>query len=286
MNSENEIIDESTNESVNENVNANANASEDTSASVSENVEITGKKVFFLYPTASIKNQVITELAQHEIEVYIAKDHVRLARVLKKYPSSIIYVNIDEPIKEMEWEKWVAGVLTTVPTAKIGIFSSSDNEELKNKYVNKLKVSCGFITLKLDMSKAINKILDVLGVMNAKGRRKYLRASIERESNAVINMPFNGDFINGTVKDVSVVGISCSFEHDPGLKKGVLQRDIQIRLQSMLLKVEAVVFGSRENCGEQIYVFLFTQRIDPEVRVKIRKYIQHNLQTKMDSEIN
>jgi hypothetical protein len=35
----------------------------------------------------------------------------------------------------------------------------------------------------------------------------------------------------------------------------------------------------------KIYVVLFTQRIDPDVRTRIRKYIQQNLQSKMDAEI-
>jgi hypothetical protein len=118
-----------------------------------------------------------------------------------------------------------------------------------------------------------------------KGRRKYLRASTERETTATINMPYDGNFINGVIKDVSVVGISCVFEHDPGLKIKTLYKDIQIRLQSMLLKAEAVVFGSRTEYGNNIYVLLFTQRISPDVRAKIRKYIQQNLQHKMDSDM-
>ncbi|MDR2028510.1 MAG: pilus assembly protein PilZ, partial [Treponema sp.] len=60
---------------------------------------------------------------------------------------------------------------------------------------------------------------------------------------------------------------------------------IQIKLQSMLLKAEGIVFGSRMDGLEKIYVILFTQRIDPDVRVKIRKYIQSNLQAKMDGEL-
>jgi len=253
---------------------------------VNSSVEITGKKVFFLYPTASVKNQIITELAQQEIEVYIAKDHTRLLRALKKFVESIVFINLDEGQSEAEWEKWIATLTNTSPTVKTGIFSSSTNDELKVKYLNKLKVSCGFMTLKVDMSKAATTILEVLASMNVKGRRKYLRALADRETTATINLPFNGEFINGTIKDVSVVGVSCVFEHDPGLKKNALHKDIQIRLQSMLLKVEAVVFGTRMDCGQVIYVLLFTQRIDPDVRVKIRKYIQQNLQTKMDSEIN
>jgi hypothetical protein len=36
---------------------------------------------------------------------------------------------------------------------------------------------------------------------------------------------------------------------------------------------------------EKNYVILFTQRIDPSAKTKIRKYIQSNLQSKMDAEM-
>jgi len=248
--------------------------------------DIVGKKIFFLYPSAALRNQVITELVQQEYEVYTAKDHARLARTLKKYPDSVIYVNIDEGMSEQDWEKWISGIFSSLPDVKIGILSSSSDEELKDKYVNKLNATCGFINLKFDMSKATGTILEALKNVNAKGRRKYIRASTERETMATVNMPYNGEFINGVIKDISVVGVSCIFDEDPGFKKNTLLKDIQIRLQSMLIKVEAVAFGSRLNGDEKHYVLIFTQRIDPDVRVKIRKYIQVNLQNKMDSEIN
>jgi hypothetical protein len=130
----------------------------------------------------------------------------------------------------------------------------------------------------------MEQIFEVLNVYNAKGRRKYLRASTERDSNASLNLPHNGAFLNGAIKDISVVGFACKLDDDPGLKKNELVKDIQIRLQSMLLKVEAVVFGSRNDADGKNYVLLFTQRIDPDIRVKIRKYIQNNLQVKMDGE--
>ena len=256
----------------------------------SENLD--GRKIFFLYPTASIQNQIISELAQQEYEVYAAKDHARLARTLKKFPDSIVFVNIDEQISESEskskseWEKWIANLLTALPDVKIGCFSSSSDEELKNKYINKLHVSCVFMGLKVDMTKVVDQVLEALRVIDAKGRRKYLRASVEREANATMNIPLDGEFLNGTVKDISIVGISCVFEHDPNFKKNSLYKNIQIKLQSVLLKVEAVVFGSRESEGQKVYVLLFTQRVDPETRAKIRRYVQQSLQAKMDHIIN
>ena len=81
------------------------------------------------------------------------------------------------------------------------------------------------------------------------------------------------------------MGLSCAFEIDPVIVKNTLINNIQVKLQSMLLNVEGIVFGSRMDGNSRIYVVLFTQRIDPVVRTKIRRYIQQNLQSKMDNEL-
>jgi len=248
--------------------------------------DITGKKIFFLYPTASIVNQVVFELAQNEYEVYTAKDHGRLARALRKYPDSILYINIDEKMPVNEWEKWIGEQRASSPSVKIGIFYSKNDDEFRDKFIEKNRITCGFFYLRVNMMHTAETILEILNKLDLKGRRKYLRASTERETNAVINIPLRGEFMNGVIKDVSVVGVSCVFDHDPGFQKNTLLKDIQIKLQSMLLKAESVVFGSRDSGGEKIYVLIFTQRIDPDIKIKIRKYVQKSLQTKMDYEIN
>jgi len=248
--------------------------------------DFAGKKIFFLYPTASVKNQIVTELVQHEFEVYVAKDHVKLTQVLKKYTESVVFINIDEKMPAQEWEKWISTILTTEPTVRLGIFSTNNDEEFKEKFTKNNRIKCGYFRLKVDMSKTGEKILELVTAMNVKGRRKYLRATTEREANATINIPSGGEFINGDIRDISVIGVSCVFKNDPGLTKNAHLKDIQIKMQSMLIKVESVVFGSRDDNGQKIYVMLFTQKVDTEVKIKIRKYIQQNMQGKMDSEIN
>jgi len=246
------------------------------------NSEIIGKKVFFLNPSVNMQNQIMAELSQHEYEVYTVKNTAHLTRVLKKYPDSIVYINLDETQKS-ETEKWLDSTASAMPDVLVGIFSSSVDEDLKNKYLHKPNVKCGFINIKFDMTKTTPQIIKVFESMAVKGRRKYLRATTENEETATINMPNeSGEYVNGTIKDISVVGFSCLFETDPGLKKNNLFKNIQIRLHTMLLKAEAVVFGSRNENGKSVYVLLFTNRIDPEVCVKIRKYIQQNLQRKME----
>jgi hypothetical protein len=253
---------------------------------VSVSSEIIGKKVFFVYPTGSVQQQIVTELVQQEFEVYTAKDHSRLAQALKKYPDSVLFINIDEGMAVQNWESWVKSILSALPEIKIGVFSNNTDEESRNKHITDLHVTCGYITSKVDMSRHVKDVLNTLNDINVKGRRKYLRSTIIKENAATINMPHDDVFIKGDIRDISTVGISCSFNIDPGLRKNTLYKNVQIRLQGMLLKVEAVVFGSRSENGTNIYVMLFTQRVDPGVRVKIRKYIQQDLQSKMDGEIN
>jgi hypothetical protein len=246
--------------------------------------EMLGKKIFFLYPSGSITSQVITELVQQEYEVYVSRSHNHLAPALRKYPDSIVFINLDEGMSGVDWGNWIHGLMTSLPKINVGVMSTNNDDEFKNKFINEIKVSCGFLMLKFDMSKSIPIILEILKKADAKGRRKYIRASMEGETTCTINLPRGSDYINGTLKDISVVGFSCVFDTDPDLKKNALVTNIQVRLQTMLLKVEAIVFGTRTAGGQKIYVLLFTQRIDPDIRTRIRKYIQQNLQGKMDHE--
>jgi len=249
------------------------------------NSDIIGKKIFFLYPTNAVQNQIIAELIQQEYEVYIAKDKDKLKKTLRTYPDSIVFININEHMPEAEWDVWITGLMEAPDTkdVSVGIVTPNDEDSIKRKYLMAMKVPCGYTVMGYDLEKATTQIISILQTSGAKGRRKYIRAIIDRgETNATINLPVNGSFINGHLKDISVVGVSCTLDGNPEIPKNTLCKDIQLRLQTNLLKVEGIVFGSRVEEAETIYVILFTQRINPEVRTKIRKYIQQNLQSKMN----
>jgi hypothetical protein len=250
--------------------------------------EVLGKKIFFLYPSVLIQNELAEELIQQEFEVYIIKDHEKLRRILKKYPESIVLVNINDRLPEDDCEAWIRGVMGSSETSKteIGVFSSVAVEELQRKYLNVLKIHCGFITVKSsDIQKAIRQLLEALKTVEAKGMRKYIRATSENEALTAINIPVGGRFVNGTIKDISTMGLSCTFEEDPELEKNTLCQDVQVKLQTMILKLEVIVFGSRNEGDSKIYVLILTQRTDPAVRTKIRKYVQATLQNKIEKEI-
>lgn len=255
--------------------------SENSSAS-----DLVGKKIFFLHPTAVVQNRVITELIQQEYEVYVAKNKDSLKRVLKKYPDSIVLIDVGEKMAEKDWDAWIGGVLTAQETKNvaIGVVTAIEEERVVQKYSG-MKLACGYTLVRFDLEKTITQLVTVLQNVNAKGRRKYIRATTENEVNTTVNLPMFGGYINGHIKDISVVGISCTLDTSPEISKNTLFRDIQLKLQSTLLNVEGIIFGSRMEGHEKIYVILFTQRIDPDIRTRIRKYIQQILQSKMDFEL-
>ncbi|MDR1307388.1 MAG: PilZ domain-containing protein [Treponema sp.] len=252
-----------------------------------DNTGLPGKKIFFIHPSAFVQNNIITELIQQEYEVYAVKDEVKLQKLLRTYPDSIVFASIDEALPADKWEGWIRSVMEdeASKTVSIGILSNTNNEEARRFYLNTIKVSCGFTSVKMDKNRVVAVMADMLKMTGAKGRRKHLRADTRGETGITINVPYDGGFINGGIRDISVVGLSCVFEQDPELEKNSLFPDIQIKLQSVLLKTEGIVFGFRMDGSDKVYVFVFTPKTDPAVHVKIRSYIQKNLQSRIDAEL-
>jgi hypothetical protein len=252
-----------------------------------ENTPLLGKKIFFVHPSPFVQNEIIAEIVQHEHEIYVIKDEEKLKKILKNHPDSIVFSSIDETLSSSKWETWIRSVMgdEATKTVGMGILSNTNNEEARKLYVNTLQVTCGFVPVKLEKNKVIQTLLDILKAANAKGRRKYIRADTRGETMTTINIPNNSEFITGEIRDISVVGLSCVFSQDPILAKNSLLHDMQIKLQSVLVKAEGIVFGSRMEEADKVYVIVFTQKLDSSARTKIRAYVQKNLQSKMDAEL-
>jgi hypothetical protein len=253
----------------------------------SDNSGSFGKKIFFLYPSAFVQNQVIAELAQDEFEVYVLKDEAKLRQAVEIYPNSIVFASINETMREEAWDKFVRTIMGDPKndSVKVGVIASVNNEEIKKRYLEQYRVQCGFTVIRSDFTEAVKELINILNGVDAKGRRKFIRIIMEGDSKTTVNLPMNGTFVNGIIKDISVVGFSCVFEEDQKKKKNGLFGDIQIRLQSQLINAEGIVFGSRMDGDEKCYVILFSKHTDPSVRTKIRKYIQSSLQHNMEKEL-
>ena len=251
------------------------------------NTTIQGKKIFFLYPSAFVQNTIIEPLVQQEFEIYLVKDELKLQGILRKYPDSIVFACIDEVLSPDEWETWIRQVMgiKAAKDVKLGVLSNTNDDHSRELYLDTLKVPCGFIPVKLDKDKAIKTLLDTLAAVEAKGRRKYVRTNTRGDTLTTINLPIGDNYITGEIWDISVVGLSCTFPNETKLEKNAVFHNIQIKLHSMLLKVEGIVFGSRIEESETVYVILFSSKTDATIKTKIRTFIQKRIQTQMDEEM-
>jgi len=246
-----------------------------------------GKKVFFLYPPSVVKDEVVARLLEQEYEVYVLRDHVVARRVLRAYPDSIIFVNIDEGLSDKEWEKWIGEVLADPVTAGVGvgIVSYNADEALRQKFLMEVGARCGFVRLKLGTEESLRILSAMLQANEARGRRKYIRANCEGDTLTSINVRHPRGTFTGTIHDVSSVGFSCRLDPDPNFLKSTKLDDIQLKLHGVLLKIEGIVYGYR-NDGGNVYVILFTPRMDSLSRSKVRKFIQISLQADIDKRAN
>ncbi len=244
-----------------------------------------GKKIFFLYPASVIKEELLFRLIEQEYEVYSIGDHQTCIKLLRKYPHSIVYANIDEVLDEHAWEAYLMGIRSTKETegVGIGVCSYNANEDLKKKFLMDVGVDCGFVRLKIGLEESTVILLETLKANEAKGRRKYVRASCDHDTLSSINVKIEEGLVRGRIQNISSVGFACVFDSDPGIKKNTLLQNMQLKLRGTLLQIEAVAFGTRE-AEQKTYVFLFTPRLAPMDKTKIRRYIQASLQTGIELE--
>lgn len=245
-----------------------------------------GKKVFFLYPPSVVKDELISRLLEQEYEVYMLKDVPLLERLLLKYPNSLVFVNIDTGKSEGEWEEWIKKTLSDprMAGAGIGILSYNSDEELQRKYLFDIGIQCGFIKLKLGLEESTRILLATLQANEAKGRRRYVRASCQHDPVSSLNLREGPYSCNGNIIDISVVGFSCILDPDPEFAKNTVLHDIQLKLRASLVKVEAVIFGTRLVDDRTQYVMLLSPKTPQQTRDKIRAYIQGALQTEIEEE--
>lgn len=246
-----------------------------------------GKKVFFLYPPSVIREDVVNRLLEEEFEIYLIKDHAKLRQSLKRYPDSLVFVNIDEGLAEKEWEQWIREIQNDDETAAvgIGILSYNSNDELRRKYLMELGIQCGFVRMKLGVEEGTRILLETLRANEAKGRRKFLRADCGKDTLSTLNVQVDGRSVHGKLRDISVVGLSCIFDTDPGLPKNSLLPDMQLKLRGVLLNTRAIVYGKRTCEDGTVYVILFAQMDDKIGKEKIRRYIQTALQAHIETEM-
>jgi hypothetical protein len=244
-----------------------------------------GRKVIFLHPHSVIVDQLVQTVAALEYEAYLVKDHVGLKRVLAlpDFQNALLFVNIDEELSERDWKDYVRGLRESPATShvQIGILSYNVDAALSGAYLMEIGVQCGFVKLRVGVAESTRIVLATLVATEAKGQRKYVRASCTGILSVGFNAKVGGTVAGGRILDISSVGMACVFDTDPKLKPETALPDTQLKLKGSIAMVGATVAGTRQAGADRVYVVLFAQPLPEGVKERIYRFIRECLQAQM-----
>jgi hypothetical protein len=194
-----------------------------------------------------------------------------------------MFINIDEGLKESEWEAYIREVQGNEKTrnCRLGILSYNTDRELMQKYLIDMSVPCGYIQLKLGLQESTRIILSALDVNEARGRRKYIRASCEDEINATLNYRTDEGTIYGKLLDISSAGVAARINNFGDYPANSLFRNVQLRLRGSLVMLNLILMGKRQG-DRDVWIFLFDPRMTPENKLTIHHFIKESLQRYID----
>lgn len=246
--------------------------------------EAAGRKVFLLNPPSVVGEDLIHAILAAEYELYVVKDPKRALRVFRRFPDSIVFLNIDSEMSEPEWEQYVRRLLDDKIFAdlRVGILSYNSDSGLIEKYLMQIGVQCGFVRLKLGAQESTKIMLRMLEANEARGRRRYVRARTAEDRKVGFNVEVGGHRYEGRILDISSVGMAVRFSEAVSFEPKSSLPGIQLRLRATLVRVDGVLLGRRED-DRSIYVIIFREAADSKARRQIREYIHRSLQDYIDT---
>ncbi|MBN1648939.1 MAG: response regulator [Spirochaetales bacterium] len=243
------------------------------------------KKIFFLYPHEIIHEELIIDLIFNGYECYELHDEKTALKILGKYRESLLFINIDKQLKDLDWEKYITKLLNSEQTQSVlvGILSYNTDPNLRKLYLMKLGVQCGFIQLKASYQKISDTFLKVFEANEAKGRRQAVRAIVEKQEDALFNIKYGNAVYYGKIIDISKAAMACTMEEHPRLEIDDQIGNIQLKLKGVPVQTSGIIKMKRIQNGEFMFIIGFTCQ-KPEIGKKICHFVYRTLSEKVGEE--
>ena len=243
--------------------------------------DIEGKKIFLLRPHSVIRDDMLDQLIMEGYETYTLLDEAKAAKLLAKFPGSFMFINIDEGLKEEEWENYIRTIQKDPQTkgSRLGIMSYNQDHELMRKYLMELSVPCGYIQLKLGIHESTKIILNALDANEARGKRRHIRVDCQDDISSALNYKGDTGIYHGKILDISAAGIAVMFDKIKDFPPNALLEDVQLRLRGGIVMTNMILMGKREN---GVHILLFDPKMTEENKLTIHRYIKLCLRKYID----
>ena len=159
------------------------------------NVELYGRKTFFIAPdTSLIPKSYLEEFLGRGYETYVINDdytcplQTKIQEIIKLFPDSIFYFNIDASVEGIEWKSYIRELRENFGNQLlIGIFylkrqNPEDEEKIKTYYVRDVQIRAGCFALSAHNHDNFDAILGALAQSGARGRRNQIAKRVAQSS--------------------------------------------------------------------------------------------------------
>lgn len=249
---------------------------------------IVGRKVFFVNPPLYVENYLHLELKLHEYEVYIITDYKYTKSALRKFPDALCFIFIDDVLSYDEWFNFILSFQNDekLKTIFVGLMSAIIPKPQQERFMMNLSLPGGFILLtEFKGSALIEKIVGILELNGAKGRRKYLR--LDCDATNILNGYFatKSQLLQVSILNISSVGFTCCYPRSYGdaLVKNMLVPSFSITLGRRSIVTPSVVFDVKIVDENRLFaIMLFTKQVGEDDRKVIKNYIFEQLEERFE----
>ena len=218
-----------------------------------------GRKVIFLSPRPPIAQELIGVVGREQYEVYEVHDPERLLAVLElpEFRDAVLFADIDTGLRPWEWEIYIGRLRQSAATrgVYVGVLSDKTDPAVMNRYLMEFGVQGGFIHPGAPAEMA-RHVLDALEAAGARGQRRYVRVSCAT-AGATVSVRVDTHRHGGVLRDLSVAGMACVLDRDPGIGPRTRLDEIEIRLGQRAVVLDGTVAGIRQENALRIHAVLF-----------------------------
>ncbi|WP_407428528.1 hypothetical protein [Treponema sp.] len=241
---------------------------------IKKDVELYGRKTFFIVPDASlIPKTYLEEFFENGYETYIINDdytcsiQTKVREITKLFPGSILYFNIDATISGIEWKSYIRELSEFFGDENlIGIFYSSkqnpeDEEKIKKYYIEQLDIKAGCFALSARNHDNFESILKVLEKTGARGRRNNVRANCD--SSSFVQFNYDGQDFNAQLLDINISHFRCNLPSSTS-KFQIFDkvRRVKLSFADYSFVSDAVLIMKRDSEGKNLCIFMFIKKDD------------------------
>jgi len=247
-----------------------------------------GRRVFFVNPPFYVTNVIIPRLTAMEFEVY-SLDNFRLVKpVLRKYPDSICFINIDDSSLDFDgWFRFVESfekdeVLSTI---FFGVISQYAPKPTRMDFMLNVQLPAGFIQYTPDHDALVEIFTAILEMNGALGKRKYIRADCGRDPQIYAEVDLRVQKLPLMIQNISSVGIACYLgPNQLNLLEEKAVYRVTLNLKEQAYPGSVVVLMKREIQGTNVAIMLFGQGLALSSKNMIREFIRKRIQFNLDEE--